>query len=1831
MNVLRKVILPAIIGLTAYLVVISGKAPQLTGQLASAAPLSEPTLSLVAPADPQSPEGTIDVQVVITGTAGLAALEFDLVLDQTLVEVSGITIAPLLGGTNGCDPTLNRCAFSLGPLAGNDVISLGGYSYGDGAGTASEGTLATIHLATTGITGTTALSLVNARLADVDGNLIEPRVNNTSLVLAETKSVFLPMVINGSGNPDVPRTPNDEKSAPIEGAIDPNIFRPNLLNSANSLMSLADSYQVTGLVGINPDVNGDRVTDVVDIQSVASCWGMTPTDPGCGEYLDLNGDQLIDGIDVGLVVARWKVGMAGIKSTTPTAGESMVSISRETIIEFSRPIDASTVTSATFKAEFGGQEIASHLLHSSDGERVTLFYDQGLPASARVRVIVDGYQLKDVDGYAMDPNGDGLPGGLAFFDFDTLSLSPVPGTDVWGYVYDSYNTTTEDDDIPVVGATIRVDGLPGVNAVTDSAGYFLLEDVPAPEFFVHIDGGTASSAPPGTQYANVGKAFHSIPGRSTQLIMDGETFDIYLPPMDMGDLVSLSPTEETEVGFGPAGKSELAELFPTIPITVWNQTMVMFPPESAIDNQGNPATEAAIIPVDASRLPAPLPPGINHQLDIAVMTPGASNFDEPAPACFPNLSDVDTGEYPLPGEKASLMSFNHDTGKWELVGLMTVTEDGQMVCTDPDVGIRAPGWHGVAPEPAGPPPRPRKSPELRKNEQCKDERRECLLKCTAGGLVCSLFSAVVGGPACAVGVGVCAVYCVNEGFKCLNPTGPASGSFLETISLNLRGRDGLSPTLGDDPIEEQIGQLAQEAISLLYPFAVAGQEVPPAVQDQVDALLDEANTLSGGDALQYIRDLVLQLEEENAPLEAEFGESPGNAPPHPVLYLAEVHRPSGSLQLRGWTEPYGQYSLFLPRDGELQYVSFYDPQTQMYGQVSPHQRPDAPYRLPRFTLFAVDDSLRDSDEDRLADVVEFVYGTDATKPDTDGDGIPDGAEVEQGSNPLDGQPVATGIIASADTPGKAVDVCAVNDIAAVADSAAGVSLFSVIDGQSPVALAQVDTPGNAQRVACPTGTTTGAAQNIIAVADGPAGLALVDVTDPPSASIVEQIALDGDATAVVAAGGIAYVGTSNGIVIAVDMVSGSILKQVDVGPAVQDLAIEGDTLFVMAGYNAGDAVLQSRGLLGDDLVLRGSIAGFKARGDSLTGSRRLFVGGGFAFPTSLYGYDVIDVSNPSSLQRLVSAGNQGQSSYKQIVANGSGLGVATVGVQANNTDPSLHQVYLYDTSDPTNNSQFLSLFETPGVAYAASIYNGLAYVADGEAGLQVVNYLAYDSQGVPPTITLSTNATLPNLAEEGKVMRLTAAVEDDVQIRFTMFAVDGMPVADDGAFPFEHRFVTPLISQQPTMTLQARAVDTGGNIAWSTLLTFTLAQDATQPQLLSVTPVSGSKVLSGTLSALSATFSEPIDPLSLDNNSFTLTSAGPDGILDNGDDVPVSGGIVSFREENNIAFLTFSNGLASGLYRAGLTTDITDLAGNPLTAGHSWTFTSPAEVYWDGGGNGFSWDDPANWHKDELPQNGDDVFIDDPGEVTVIYSTGTTTVYRLQSEEAITLSGGTLSMDIASFINNSFTQSGGILGGAGTLTVGGMMTWTAGNQHGSGETVAAGGLLLEGGVKELQIRRLTLDGPSTWTAGEIRLRDAATLTNNSSFDIQTDENLRQYTGAVSTFINNGTVSKTAGTGTTAIQAHPNNNGTMEVLTGTLSVGISNATGNSEGTFTVSARAKLDLKGNQTMLATSVITGAGSLSYSAGGTTAIQGSYGVGGPLTVSAGTLRFETGSGVTR
>ncbi len=1566
--------------------------------------------------------------------------------------------------------------------------------------------------------------------------------------------------------------------------------------------------------GINPDVNNDGVTNIVDLQRVAACLGQSPSTPGCN-VADVNGDGVINNSDLTLVANRWHSPLTYIEFASPTNGEPNVSVTRETIVRFNRPLNTSGIGSSAFKAQFGGQSLSTRLHISPDSKTFTLYYNQPLPASSRVRVTVDVTNLSDADGYALDADGDGKAGGVAIIDFDTLSITRIAGTEVWGYVYDSYNKNPDGSERPVIGATIRVDGFPEANALTDSRGYFILHDMPAPMFFVHVDGTTATNAPPGTQYVSVGKPFHSIAGRSTQLMMDGKPFNIYLPPMASADVQNLSPTTNTNVTFGAAGKAELTKMFPKLDPAVWDMTKVTFPPNSAQDKNGTPATQAAIIPVPSARLPAPLPPGLNHQLDIAVMAMGATAFDTPAPACFPNIPDATTGLTLPASSKSSLISFNHQSGRWEIGGAMTVSSDGRMVCTDPGVGIRAPGWHGQQPGSPG-----RGGPIRPHPTTCADPSRPC-----CNGFYYDPATQCCGriGPEDKnrpiTNLADCPNRVQNPNYpNTPNGCGPEGiggyiipdcqdvgddfiGHFPICFTPSCNNHDTCYGTCSTDPGKKAAcddafqRDIQAQCDAADFPDPVMksrcygyAQNYADAVRTFGDGAYDDAqkgackccdgsqNTANRANppAVRPNNGAVASLSAADA-VTLSTG----------LHYYAIQNFYTGKIVQRGTAGSNGyvlDYIILRPRTTYRLYVL--QASTLLVG-FADFSTPAAgvSFELPAVTLG--NSTAPDPDGDGLNNDAELVMGTNPNNPDTDGDGIKDGVEVQQGTDPLDGLIARTGIIASARTPGTAVDVAAFNNIAVVAELDRGVSVLNVSNATNPTIIAQVDTPGSAQSVAF-----TG---NLIAVADGGSGLAIVDITDPPAARIVNQINIGGFARSVTTAGRIAYVGIDSGQIFVVDMLSGTVLDQLSTPSPVYDLAIEGDTLYALVAnelraYSIPSGVLQYRGNV--------ATSGYTA--DQLTGRKRLFVGGGIAYATAFLGYDTFDVRNPAAMQRLGSVGFGGPGSFKQIVANGSGLGVAAVGVAPR--DDGTQDISLYDVSNPALTNRFLTTFTTPGIARAVAIFNGLAYVADGDAGLQVINYKEYDALGRPPAISLSTNFAA-GLAEEGKTVRVSANVSDDVQVRNVEFYVDGVRAAIDGNFPFEYRFTAPLRSQQPSFTLRAKATDTGGNATWTLTTTLMLVADATPPQIVKTSPAPGSANAVGSLTSVSASFSEPISPTRLSSATFQLFK----------DNVLYSGGTISYRDEINTAFLTFGSPLPAGSYRAILSGSITDLAGNALGADYVWTFGVRSPIGWIRDADGF-WDDPSNWSGGQVPINGDFVIIDRPaGDFTITYRTGTVALSQLQSNEAIVLSGGTLSLITGtSTINNVFTLSGGTLAGDGDLVVNGMFNWTGGVMTGNGSTFAGGGMNISGaGDKFLQGRTLNNSGTAAWTGSGVIWGSLGSVFNNlagATFDAQNDSAFNYQCGpcGVPTFNNAGTFRKSAGTATTTINGSVpfNNTGNIEVLTGTLSL---NGGGSNSGNINVAAGAVFNLPVDFTLNNGTTFTGAGASRVS-GGTINVAG-------------------------
>ncbi|MFO1497585.1 MAG: dockerin type I domain-containing protein [Verrucomicrobiota bacterium] len=515
---------------------------------------------------------------------------------------------------------------------------------------------------------------------------------------------------------------------------------------------LAVFFFAAGLFGLNPlmlalpgslgDLDEDGEATVLDLaRLLAHANGIQPLATNLSFYADLNQDGFVNQAD-GTILANIVLGLqplsdfpfTHVRDTSPENGESDVALTRETILRFTAPLASDLVLDKdTLYAEANGRRLLSRIEVSTDRRTMTLFYLENLPSNAAVEVTLQSSNLEDFLGRTIDGNGDGFPGGRATVTFTTLNVAAAPGTAVIGRVLASEQVRAGTNlvDHPLAGVRISVDGMEEtLFTTTDAAGNFRLAPTPAGNFFVHIDGRTATEShwPQEPYYPLVGKQWTAALGVDTNLA--GGNGVIYLPVIAPGTLQAVSATADTLVTF-PSSVLQTNAAFAGVSINV--------PANSLFSDAGARGGKVGIAPVPPDRLPSPLPEGLGFPLVITVQTDGPSNFDRPVPARFPNLPLPQTGKPLPPGGKSGLWSFNHDTGEWELQGQMTVSADGQFIESDPGVGIRQPGWHGSTPAVTGKgtkikPPKKRKPCE--QNGQPCDDGDRCTTNDRCQGGVC---------------------------------------------------------------------------------------------------------------------------------------------------------------------------------------------------------------------------------------------------------------------------------------------------------------------------------------------------------------------------------------------------------------------------------------------------------------------------------------------------------------------------------------------------------------------------------------------------------------------------------------------------------------------------------------------------------------------------------------------------------------------------------------------------------------------------------------------------------------------------------------------------------------------------------------------------------------------------------------------------------------------------------------------------------------------------------------------------------------------------------------
>ncbi len=135
-----------------------------------------------------------------------------------------------------------------------------------------------------------------------------------------------------------------------------------------------------------------------------------------------------------------------------------------------------------------------------------------------------------------------------------------------------------------------------------------------------------------------------------------------------------------------------------------------------------------------------------------------------------------------------------------------------------------------------------------------------------------------------------------------------------------------------------------------------------------------------------------------------------------------------------------------------------------------------------------------------------------------------------------------------------------------------------------------------------------------------------------------------------------------------------------------------------------------------------------------------------------------------------------------------------------------------------------------------------------------------------------------------------------------------------------------------TAKITTGAKDLAGNsIAADDTWQFTTAPDTTPPTVISTNPASNA-VDVPVNSSITATFTEPMDTTTFSTSTFIVSTGG----------VPIAGTVG--YSSTSITFTPSSNLISTTGYTATITIGVKDLAGNPIAADYTWSFTSGGAI-----------------------------------------------------------------------------------------------------------------------------------------------------------------------------------------------------------------------------------------------------------------------------------------------
>lgn len=484
------------------------------------------------------------------------------------------------------------------------------------------------------------------------------------------------------------------------------------LSEGNALAALTYRFDGGPRTSVAFDAT-NRFDQALDLRTIA---------PGARqlvlEITDVAGSVAIQTYDVTVPTPPFT-----IVAIEPEADEMQVGVTYRPLVEFSRAVDASTLTASSFYAtDSSGAVIPATIVPFADGLGAWLLFQETLPGSQAITLHIDGSEIRSRDGTFLDAALTGAGGSNLTQVFTTVSTTGVPGTTITGYVLDpgADREMMTPDDVragplglnsfatntylsKLAGVKVYVIGQEDKAVFTDADGLFTLTDMPAGNVKLVIDGRTAAMTEAGIFFPEMVMDLTIRPGIVNTVMgsmgpAEAQEFNagnlaVYLPRIDDDIFVAIGTGAPTVVQATSSANSSLTgDQLSRMSLTV--------APGSVVDGAGNPvAVEVGIATVPPSMVMDMLPEGVlQHSFDITIQVRDVNGqpiddpvFTTPAILAMPNTFGL------APGEKTFVLSFDHTTGRLVINGTATVSADGLSIVTDPDSGILAPGWHGIAP------------------------------------------------------------------------------------------------------------------------------------------------------------------------------------------------------------------------------------------------------------------------------------------------------------------------------------------------------------------------------------------------------------------------------------------------------------------------------------------------------------------------------------------------------------------------------------------------------------------------------------------------------------------------------------------------------------------------------------------------------------------------------------------------------------------------------------------------------------------------------------------------------------------------------------------------------------------------------------------------------------------------------------------------------------------------------------------------------------------------------------------------------------------------------